>query len=370
MNFDFSTDQKDLQGTVRSALEEHCPLTLTREVLETSAPYSVDLWNTASELGWLGAAVPEEFGGTGLGYLELCLVAEEFGRALAPVPFSSSVCLFTEAVLQLGDDSQRRSLLPRLASGGLIGTFATTEKIGEVDPNSITTHFADGRLSGIKLAVPDGGVADWAVVLARTDTSQSLVLVDLSAEGVRREEVDSFDGSRPHANLSFENAAGEPLGARGEGWQAMEDLLDRAAVLMAFEQVGAAERSFELTRKYVLDRHVFGRPVASFQAIKHRLADLWVALELARSHAYYGAWALAGDEPELSVAACAARVSATTAFELAATEMIQLHGGVGYTWEYDCHLFYRRSKHLALSLGGVREWRDKLIRRVARSATA
>jgi alkylation response protein AidB-like acyl-CoA dehydrogenase len=134
---------------------------------------------------------------------------------------------------------------------------------------------------------------------------------------------------------------------------------------MAFEQVGAAERAFDITKEFTLGRYAFGRPVASFQAVKHRLADLWCSIELARSNAYYGAWALSGDEPELAVAAAGARIAATNALELAAEEMVQLHGGVGFTWEYDCHLFYRRSKFLGLALGSNRDWSDKLVRRLA-----
>jgi alkylation response protein AidB-like acyl-CoA dehydrogenase len=364
MNFDFSEDQKLLQKTVRDYLTEHAPLSVCRDVLESKKPYAADLWKGAAELGWLGTAIPEEYGGAGFGQLELALVAEEIGRALAPIPFSSSVYLATEAVLLAGSDAQRKSLLPRLASGELIGTLAWAEKPGAVTPASIQATFAKGRLRGVKLPVADGEAAGLAVVVAKSAGGLSLALADLGADGVRREAVESFDGSRPQARVTFEDAPAELLGAEGQGAALLEKLLDRAAVLMAFEQVGSAQRALEITREFTLGRYAFGRPVASFQAIKHRLADLWVAVELARSNAYYGAWALAGDEPELGVAACGARVSATDALDLAGVEMVQMHGGVGFTWEYDCHLFYRRSKLLGLALGSAREWRDKLIRRL------
>ena len=364
MNFDFSEDQKLLQKTVRDYLEEHAPLSLAREVLESPATFCADLWKGAAELGWLGTVIPEEFGGAGFGHLELCLIAEELGRALAPIPFSSSVYLASEAVLAAGSQAQRSTLLPRLTSGELIGTFALAERPGSLDAASIRTRFEGGRLTGTKRPVADGEAAGLAVVAARSGAGVSLVLADLGAEGVRREALESLDASRPQAAIAFENAPAELLGAEGQGWALAERLLDRAAVLMAFEQIGSAERAFDMTREFTLGRYAFGRPVASFQAVKHRLADLWVAIELARSNAYYGAWALSGDEPELPVAACGARVAATEALEQAATEMVHLHGGVGFTWEYDCHLFYRRAKFLGLALGSAREWRDKLVRRL------
>jgi alkylation response protein AidB-like acyl-CoA dehydrogenase len=212
--------------------------------------------------------------------------------------------------------------------------------------------------------VPDGEAAGLAVVAAREGAGLSLVLVELGAAGVTREPLACVDPSRSIARLRFEGAPAERLGAAGLGAATIERLLDRAAVLMAFEQLGGAQRAFEITREFCLGRYAFGRPIASFQALKHRLADLYVAIELARSSCYYAAWALSAGSDELPRAACGARVSASDAFELAGREMIQLHGGVGFTWEYDCHLFYRRSKFLALALGNASQWREKLIQRL------
>ena len=206
--------------------------------------------------------------------------------------------------------------------------------------------------------MPDGDVAHCAVVTARQGKDLVLVLVDLSARGVTRQPVKSIDPSRSLASVRFDATPAQLLGAAAAGAATLQKLLDRAAILVAFEQIGAATRAFELTREYCLGRYAFGRPIASFQAIKHRLADLYVEIELARSNAYYGAWALSTDSPELPVAACGARASATDAFDLASQEMIQLHGGVGYTWEFDCHLFYRRAKYL----GGVARQRASVAR--------
>jgi alkylation response protein AidB-like acyl-CoA dehydrogenase len=364
MNFDFSEDQKLLQQTAKDFLEEHAPLTVCREVLESDAPYSQSLWKGAAELGWLGTAVPEEYGGAGFGYLELAVVAEEVGRALAPIPFSSSVYLATEALMLAGSDEQKKRLLPKLVNGDAIGTLALTEKPGQNGVEGVEARVEGGKLSGCKLPVPDGECATVAVVAAQGGKGLSLYLVDLTSDGVTREAVPSLDPARPAARISFDGAAAELLGEEGGGAALADSVLDRAAVLLAFEQLGGTERAFDITREFTMQRYAFGRPIASFQAIKHRLADLWCEIELARSNCYYGAWALSNDDPELAEAACLARVQASRAFDLATVEMVEFHGGVGYTWEYDCHLFYRRAKTTAVVLGNPASWREKLMTRL------
>jgi len=364
MNFDFSEDQKFVQQTARDFLAEHSGLDVCRAVLESERSYDADLWKGVAEMGWLGAAVPESYGGAGMGHLELVLIAEELGRALAPIPFSSSVYLASEALLQLGSEAQKERYLPRLCAGELIGTLALPEGPGEPDLSALETRFAGGRVSGTKLPVPDGDAAGLAVVAARGEAGEPvLVLVDLDAEGVERQSVACLDPSRSQARLVLRDAPAEAL-APGTGAAALAGLLDRAAVLTAFEQLGGAGRAMEITREYALERYAFGRPVASFQAIKHRFADLYAAIELARSNAYYGAWALDTGSEELGVAAATCRVAASDAFDLAAREMIQIHGGVGFTWEYDCHLFYRRARLLGVALGSASVWREKLIERL------
>jgi len=364
MNFDFSDDQKLLQQTARDYLTEQAPLTVCREILEGDQPFKKELWNGAAEMGWLGTVIPEEYGGAGFGHLELAMIAEELGRSLAPIPFGSSVYLATEALIKAGSDTQKQTYLPKLANGEQIGTFAFTEKPGQNDVESITAKVAGGQLSGTKMPVADGDVADFAVVAALGDKGLSLYLVDLDQSGVRRTPLQALDPSRSIARLDFDNAEATLLGEEGQGAALASNLLDRAAVLMAFEQLGAAQACFEATREFTLGRYAFGRPIASFQAIKHRLADMWCELEMARSNAYYGAWALSGEEPELPMAACIARIQATEALDLISLEMIQMHGGVGYTWEYDCHLFYRRAKALGAALGSLAAWKDKLVDRI------
>jgi alkylation response protein AidB-like acyl-CoA dehydrogenase len=361
MNFDFSDDLKQLREQARKFLRERCPSSVVRKVLEGPEPYDKALWKEIAAMGWTGAAIPEAYGGAGLGHLGLCVLAEELGAALAPVPFSSSVYLASEAIMAGGSEAQKKAWLPKLASGEAIGTLAIAEGPGKTDVRKLRTTFRGGVLSGEKLPVPDGDVADVAIVAAQGERGVVLAIADLAAPGVRREAVETIDPSRSHARIVFENTPAEPLGASGDGERLLRRVQDRAAVLFAFEQVGGAQRSLEMARDYALQRYAFGRPIGSFQAIKHKLADVYVATELARSNAYYGAWALARDAAELPLAAAAARISASEAYFLAAKENIQVHGGMGYTWEFDCHLYYRRAKLLSLALGSTRLWKDRLI---------
>ncbi|MGB8842733.1 MAG: acyl-CoA dehydrogenase family protein [Aliidongia sp.] len=361
MNFDFSDELKQLRDQARRFLAEQCPPTAVRRVLEGEASYDRALWLKLAEMGWLGAAVPEAFGGAGLGHEGLCVLAEELGRALAPVPFASSIYLAAETIMFAGSPAQKEAYLPKLASGERIGTLALAEGQGNPDPRRIETTVSGGRISGLKLPVTDGGIADLAIVLARESGLLALFLVDLTGPGVVREAVATIDPSRDHARITLTDAPAERLGAAGEGWAITRRALDRAAILVAFEQIGGAQACLEMARDYALERYAFGRPIGSFQAIKHKLADVYIATELARSNAYYGAWALAGDAAELPVAAASARVAATEAFHLASKENIQTHGGMGFTWAGDCHLYYRRAKHLALTLGSAPWWQDRLI---------
>jgi acyl-CoA dehydrogenase len=361
MNFDFSDELKLLREQARRFLRERCPSAAVRRILEGPEPYDKVLWQEIAAMGWTGAAIPEQYGGVGLGHLGLCVLAEELGSALAPVPFSSSIYLAAEAIMAGGSEAQKSAWLPRLASGEAVGTLGLAEGPGKADLRKLRTSFRNGVLAGEKLPVPDGDVADIAVVAAQGERGLVLALVDLKGAGVTRVPVDTIDPSRSHAHIVFDNAPAEALGAPGDGEALLRCVEDRAAVLIAFEQVGGAQRSLEMARDYALERYAFGRPIGSFQAIKHKLADVYVATELARSNAYYGAWALATDAAELPLAAATARVSAGEAYFLAAKENIQVHGGMGYTWEFDCHLYYRRAKLLSLALGSTRLWKDRLI---------
>jgi alkylation response protein AidB-like acyl-CoA dehydrogenase len=375
MNFDFSDDQKQLRDQARKFLTEKCPPKAVRAVLDGKAAYDKELWKGLAEMGFLGVAIPEEFGGAGAGHLELCVIAEEMGRALAPVPFSSTVYLAAEALLIAGSDAQKRKWLPKIASGEAIGTLALFEGTGNPSPKAIKLAANGGTLNGVKKPVADGALADFAVVAARTGSSGrendiSLFLVDMKGGGVEVKELTNLDPTRGQAEVAFKNCKAEALGPSGEGWSILSQVLDRAAVLTAFEQVGGADRALEMGRDYALDRIAFGRPIGSFQAVKHILADMYVSATLARSNCYYGAWALSTNAGELPEAAAAARISATQAFQHCAKNNIQVHGGMGFTWEFDCHMYYRRANAMALGLGSLSYWEDALIDRMRKKNAA
>jgi len=367
MNLEFSEEQKFIRNQARNFLSQECSAEVVRGILDTDKSYDTELWQKIVELGWTAMAVPEDFGGLGLGYLELCVIAEELGRALAPVPFSSSVYLATEAIRSWGSEAQKAQYLPRLASGELIGTLATSEGLGAPQTSA---QVSGGSLSGQKLPVPDGDIAGIAVVSALDESGElALYLVNLEAEGVERRTLNSLDPSRSQAGLTFCSVDAEPLGAeQPAGERALSDLLDRAAVLLAFEQIGGGQAAMDMGIAYTKERYAFGRPVASFQAIKHKFADMFTALELAKANAYYAASALSNGAPDLPLAAATARVSAVDAYYLASKENIQAHGGMGFTWEFDCHLYYRRAQLLSSVIGTQPQWKEKITARLLAAA--
>jgi alkylation response protein AidB-like acyl-CoA dehydrogenase len=371
MNFDFSDDQKFLKSEVRKFLEAQCPTSRVRKVLDDDATaYDKALWKAVAAQGWPGAAIPEDFGGLGLGHLELCVIAEELGRAVAPIPFASTVYFLAEAVMLAGSDQQKAEILPKIAAGELIGAIATSEGPGALTPAALQASVSGGKLTGVKLPVTDGDIADLCLVLAKEGGKAGLFLVDLTGPGVTREPLKTLDPTRDAAKLTFKDAPAQRLGGAGEGFALVEQFFDRAAVLIAFEQCGGADRCLEMAKAYALERYAFGRQIASYQAIKHKLADIYVKNELARSNSYYGAWALNAGAPELPVAASAARIAASEAFWFGAKENIQTHGGIGFTWEMDCHLYYKRSRQLSLVAGAPRVWKERLVSHLERRNAA
>ena len=366
MNFDFSEEQRLLKDQARKVLEDRCTPATVRAALDRKR-YDEPLWQAAAELGWLGLAIPEACGGAGLGHIELCALAEELGRACAPLPFASTVYAAAEALSLAGSEAQKTRWLPAFAAGERIGALAISEGPGPA-LQSINAKVVDGKLSGTKIPVTDGDTAHLAVVLARDGEGFSLLLVDLTQPGVQRRPLSSIDPTRGIAQLEFSSAAAEYLGERGQGMVLARRVLDGMAVLLAFEQLGGATRCLEMARDYAMQRHAFGRPVAGYQAIKHKLAQMYINNELARSNAYYGAWALASAPEELPLAAAAARIAASTAYWFASKENIQTHGGIGYTWEADCHLYFRRARQLQAVVGTPRVWKEQLAVALERNA--
>lgn len=373
MNFDFSDDQKMLKEQVRKFLGDKSPLSVTRRILEGNEPYAKEVWKGLVDMGLTGTAIPEAYGGLGLGALELCVIAEELGRAVASTPFSSSVYLASEAIKLYGTEAQKQNWLPKLAAGEIVGTLAISEGTHAASPRNIATAFAGGKLNGTKMPVPDGDIADVAVVVVNSggagEQAISLAIVDLKGAGVTREVLRTIDPTRSHATITFKDTPAELMGPAGKGWSQLQRVLDGAAVLFAFEQVGGAEAAIEMARDYSLERYAFGRQIGSYQAIKHKLADMYVKKELAKSNAYFGAMMLNDEGAELPEAAAASRIAGSDAYVFAAQESLQTHGGIGYTWEADTQFHYRRAKLLSLALGSSAQWKEKLAARLeARNA--
>lgn len=366
MNFDFSDDQHVLREQVRKFLSKESPLARAREVIEQHGSHAAGVWQGLAEMGVTALMLPESCGGIGLGAMELCVVAEEVGRQLSPVPLASTLYLATQAVLLGSSEAQQQRWLPAVAEGA-IGTLAAPLD-GAIDP-AVLPHFDGQALHGCAPLVADGGVAQWAVVLA-ADAAQRPVLVLCHLDhGVQRRVLATQDPSKPFAALDFAATPAEALDGNATAADALallQRVRERAAILLAFEQVGAADAALEMAAAYARERKAFGRAIGSYQGIKHKLADLYTANQMARAHCYYGAWALSADAaqpagvPELAAAAAAARVSASRALTLTAQENLHTHGGMGYTWELDCHLFYRRARQQAVLLGHEHQWREAL----------
>ena len=362
MNLDFSDDQKLLQEEAKKFLTKEDALKINRAVMDSDKTYNQELWDKIVQLGWTGIRIPEEYDGLGLSHLELCVIAEELGRQLAPVPFSSSVYLFTETLIEFGGEEQKKSLLPKLVTGDVVGTLAIAETNSAPNEDNISVKLKDGKLSGTKIAVPDAEIATHAVVIARNGDSVSLCIAELNSDAVEINVQRNIDEGRGYYSVTFNDADAEIIGDEESGWSNLERIMDHAAVLFSFEQIGGAQASLDMANAYAKERYAFGRPIGSFQSMKHKLADMYVALTLAKSNSFYGAWALSSNAAELPTAAATARVSATKAYQLCSQENIQTHGGNGFTWEYDCHMFYKRAKVLSLNLGSLSSWREKLIK--------
>ena len=375
MNFDFSDEQQMLRDEVRKYMVKESPTKVAREVLERGGTHGDAVWRGLSELGVTALMLPEDCGGAGLGALEMCIVAEEVGRQLSPVPLASTLYLAAQALL-LGASppQQRRWLLP--VARGAIGAFAAPlDGVVEV---AALPRFDGARLSGEVSLVADGGAAQWAVVLAAGDAGQVWVVSAL-AQGLARRPLATLDPSKPFAAWRFDATPAEALQAAPDALRLLARVRNRAAVLLAFEQLGAADAALEMAAAYARERRAFGRTIGSYQGIKHKLADLYIANQFARVHCYYGAWALAADAalaavaqaegaPELPAAAAAARVSAGRAATEAAHEGLHVHGGMGYTWELDCHLYLRRARQQAVLLGHEHAWREQLAAELAARA--
>jgi alkylation response protein AidB-like acyl-CoA dehydrogenase len=367
MNFGFSEEQDFLRSTAREFIDTECPMTRVRELMESEAGYAPALWKQMAELGWLGLLIPEEYGGAELGYVDLIVVLEEMGRGLLPSPYFGHL-QGTLAVLRGASDTQRKEILPAAANGERILSFAITEEAGTEDASAIATRAVrDGegyKLSGTKLFVPDGQNADTLVVAARTgaegETDISLLLVDRGSAGVDVTPLDSMDQTRRIAEVRFDGASAELLGGEKAGWDTWQWVRDRTLIALSADAVGGSEKVLEDSVAYAKERVQFGKPIGVHQAIKHKCADMLIEVESSKSITYYAAWAAAEELDEARLAAAMAKAYTSDAYRHCSAENIQIHGGVGFTWEYDCHLYFKRAKAVEVTYGDPTLHRERV----------
>jgi alkylation response protein AidB-like acyl-CoA dehydrogenase len=374
VNFAISDEQEQLRDAVRRFLDAKSPTAEVRRLMDTSDGYDAAVWSQmARELGLQSLHIPEEFGGQGFSFVELAIVLEEMGRVLLCAPYFSTVVLAADAIMNAGTPEQQGALLPGIASGDTIATLAFTEPNGRWDASGLEM-VASGSgdsftLDGTKMFVLDGHVADLIVVAARIEgtadeTGVALFTVAGDAAGLTRTALSTMDQTRKQARLEFAGVAATPLGEPGAGWQALSKTLDQAAVGLANEMMGGAQRVLDMAVEYAKVRVQFGRRIGSFQAIKHKCADMLLEVESGKSAAYFAAWAAGEDNDELPVAASLAKAYCSDAYYHCVAENIQIHGGIGFTWEHDAHLYFKRAKSSELLLGDATYHRELLAQRI------
>ena len=369
MNFAFSEEQDELRKTVRAFLDAKSDEAAVRVQMDTEQGYDKAVWSQmAGELGLTGLVIPEEFGGSGYGWVELGVVLEEMGRSLVCAPFFSTAVLAAHTLLLSGDEHQKAAHLPGIASGLTLATLAFTEPSGKWDEAGITMPAtgsgSDFKLNGTKMFVLDGHVADDIFVAARTAAGVSLFHCQGDAAGLTRTALSTMDQTRKQAKLEFNDVSATLVGTDGDGWNVLSKVLDLAAVALAAEQVGGAQKVLEMAVEYAKVRVQFGRPIGSFQAIKHKCADMLLEVESAKSAAYYAMWCASEMNEELPSVASLAKAYCSEAYFHAASENIQIHGGIGFTWEHPAHLYFKRAKSSELLFGDPTYHRELLAQRI------
>ena len=370
MNFALSDAQEELRRSVRELMEQTSSSAEVRRLMATAEGYDPSTWGRMAELGLQGLAIPRRHGGAGLTAVELLVVSEEMGRWLFCGPYLSTVVLTAGAVMASGDEAAGADLLPRIATGEVIATLAVTGESGRWDGHGVdvtATRSAGGYLlDGVASFVVDGHVATMVLVVARTGEGLSLFAATGDAPGLVRTALPTMDQTRKQARMELSATPARLIGAEGRGWVAVRRALDLAAVALAAEQVGGAQRCLELSVRHAKERSQFGRPIGSFQAIKHKCAEMLLDVESARSAAYYAAWTAAQDDdvPSMASMASMAKAYCSEAYFRAAAETIQIHGGVGFTWENDAHLYFKRAKSSALLFGDPAYHRERLAQLV------
>ncbi|HTR70178.1 MAG TPA: acyl-CoA dehydrogenase family protein [Mycobacteriales bacterium] len=363
--FAFTDDQLELRRTVRGFCERRSPEHEVRRLMETTAGYDPAVWTSlATELGVVGLAVPEDLGGSGGGILEQLVVLEELGRRLVCAPYLASAVLATHTLVESADTAAQERWLPALAAGEMIATLAVAEESGRWDPTGIaTTAQLDGsgwRVSGVKSYVLDGTIADLLLVAARTPDGVSLFAIEANADGVTRTALQTVDLTRKLARIEFARTPATPVATIGGGTRTLERVLEVAVTALAAEQVGGAQVALDMAVDYAKQRVQFGRPIGSFQAVKHRCADMLLEVESARTAAYYAGWCIADDTADRSEAVSVAKSSCSAAYVAVAAGNIQVHGGIGFTWEHPAQLYFKRAKSSEALFGQPSRWREQL----------
>lgn len=359
MAIGYDDGQLALDETARRALDAGSPVSEMRRLFEASEPHSVSAWNVLRELGVIGADVAVADGGIGLGTIETAIVADALGRVLAATPFGTQAVVL-RTIADHGSAEQKSAWLASTLAGDTIGCVALAEPGNDLF-DTPALRVEGGRAYGVKAPVAGGSVADFALVAGRDATGAAgLFIASFADAAVARAPMSSVDPTRGHARLTFDGAPVQRIG----GADALAAAIDLQAILIAHEAVGAADHCLDIAIAFARDRQAFGRAIGSFQAIKHKLVDVYVKNRIGRTHALHAAWAFDHDPAARALAAAAAIVSASEAFGFAATEMMQVHGALGVSWEHDGHLFYRRSRVLAAELGDLLIWKDRLFRLV------
>jgi len=377
MNFGFNEEQELLRSTARKFFDNECASDTVRKLMDGPEGMTPDLWKKIAEQGWTGLIFPDEHGGMGLGFVDLVVLMEEMGRAVVPGPFFSTVLLGGLAIREAGTDAQKKVWLPKISSGEARATLAWMEPSAELGARGITlTATAKGAgftLDGTKLFVHDANTADVIVVAARTASGKSpeegvsLFLVPKGTPGLSVTLLPTMDQTRKLCEVAFKNVevgADALMGQAGSGWAPLARVIDRATVALCAEMCGGAQKVLEMTVEYAKIRQAFGRPIGSYQGVKHKAADMLVDVENSKSITYYAAWAMDEDVPEGPLAVSMAKAYVSDAYRRVAGAGIQLHGGIGFTWEHDLHLYFKRAKGSEFTFGDATWHRERVAQLV------
>jgi len=371
LDFGFSEEQEMLRDAAKRFLADNCETKFVRQMMADASAHNQGFWKKLVELGWPGLLIPENYGGQGGSFLDMTVIVEEAGKALVPGPFFTSALLGAPLLIEGGSEEQKKSLLPRMAKGEFIGTVAIAEAAGRFDAGGIQLKAAksgsDYVLNGEKFFVPDAHIANGFAVAARTSGSGengiTILLVPSNAKGVTVTQLKTVDMTRRLCHLKFDNVKSEGmLGKVDQGWPILQRTLDIATAALATEMVGTAQKALDLSVEYAKTRVQFGKPIGSFQAVKHKCVDMMVAVENARSLVYYACWTVDTRNDEAKTAVPMAKAYASDMAKNVTSEAIQVHGGIGFTWEHDMHLFHRRALAGEANFGNAPVHRETVAR--------